>query len=253
MGWFGKKKRSGPTGHQQIEETPQFLIPREVDWTVNDVLALEEAGQWQEALTRWQVLYGPFEDPQFADQIAGLHSRRIILEHIGVCSLRLSRAEEGLEALTKAESLGREAGDGNHLVDILKHLGWAHRIRGNAGAALGCLDEALTMATAQGRDDRMLGDIHDERSLCYGVQGNMAQALEEAHVACTLATGSPSSDASVETRLLTNLAVSYIQMDRREEAAVLYEKALVKAREAGNAAQETTIRENLAACRKGGA
>ena len=55
-------------------------------------------GSEPEALTRWQVLYGPFEEPNSRSQIAGLHSRRIILEHIGVCSLRLSHPEEGLEA-----------------------------------------------------------------------------------------------------------------------------------------------------------
>jgi len=239
--------------HERPEtESAPFLIPKDVDWTVEDISALEQAGDWEEALARWRRLLEPFQDPNIADRIAGLPSHRIIWQHIGKCSLRLSRPDAAVGPLEKAESLARDVGDHQTVLEILKDLGWAHRIRGDVDAALARLDEAITMASSQGSDPRLIGDLHDERSVCYGVQGEMKRALEEAHLACTLATGSPSSDASVETRLLTNLALSFLQMERREEATNLLEQALVKAREAGNAAQEAMIRENLSAVRKGG-
>jgi tetratricopeptide (TPR) repeat protein len=252
VGWLSKKKKTAPTAERPGTESAPFLIPKDVDWTVEDISALEQAGDWEEALARWLRLLEPFQDPKIADQIAGLPSHRIIWQHVGACCLRLSRPDEAVGPLEKAESLAREAGDDETVLKILKDLGWARRIGGDADAALACLDKAIALASSQEFNPRLIGDLHDERSLCYGAQGEMKRALEEAHLACTLATGGPSSDASVETRLLTNLAISYIQMGRREEAVGLYEQALVKAREAGNAAQEAVIRENLAAARKGG-
>jgi hypothetical protein len=250
MGWFGRKKRSEPVRTKPGVESAPFLIPKDVDWTLDDITAFEQAGEWDEALVRWRRLREPFQDPGITDQISALPSHRIVCQRIGMCCLRLSRPEEAVEPLKKAESLARDAGDNATVMEILKELGWAHRILGDAEAALSCLDEAVSMAPSSGGDDRLIGDLHDARSLCYGMQGDMDRAMEEAHIACTLATGSSSTDESVETRLLTNLAISFLQMGRQDKAEGLLEQALVKAREAGNAAQEAAIRENLATLRR---
>lgn len=248
MGWF-KRKQARQEAAPPNAEGAYFLIPNDVTWTVEDINELEAGGNHREALARWRRLLEPFEDPQYADQIAGMPSHRIILQHIGWCCRLISRLDEARTAFEKAAPLARKAGDTAALADVLRGLGMVHRSLGDSGRALHYLEEADAAASETGQD-RLRASIHEDMALCHGLEGRMDRAMAETRVAYSLLTGKSGSEPGIETEieahLLGNLGVASLERGREKEAADLLERALVKARETGNAEMEAQIRSNLA-------
>lgn len=244
MSWF-KRTKTGRPAPPAGSEAAQFLIPNDVTWTVEDISKLEQDNEWKEALVRWRRLLEPYLDPAFKDQIAAMRAHRIIWQHIGWCCRYLSRLDEARSAFENAESLARAAGDTAVLADVLRGLGVTHRSLGDTAHALGYLALALEAAKAANAR-RLQVSIHEDIALCHAVEGRMDRALAEAKVAYALHFGTSGSDPEIETHLLSNVGVVLLERGREKEARSAFERALVKARETGNAEQEAFIRSNLA-------
>ena len=251
MGLFHRRDKESPAAPQaprgggESSEQVQFLIPRGVTWTTNDIFALEARGAYAEALEKWRVLLVPYEDPKFAAQIRSMPAHRVIWLHIGLCSRHLERFDDAIQAYGKAETLAREAGDKSLLLQVLNALGVVHRHRGDIDASLTCLERALSEAKAEGEAGTLAG-IHDNMAHCHLLRGDLQRALREAEAAYAEFASSPSRvHGSVQSRVLGNLGMIHRELGNREQAMEFLQRALSKAREVGDRAQEALILENL--------
>jgi tetratricopeptide (TPR) repeat protein len=228
-------------GHQRM----QFILPKDVPWKVEDVQELEAEGKFREALERWQVLLTPFEDPRMPPDIAQLPSHRYIQLHIGMCSRRLELYPKALDAYGKAAALARQAGDELTLAEVANNVGVVHRNQGELPAALHQFQEAREKAESL-KDWGLVATVLDNIAMCHRMQGNREQALREARRAYDiLRKRSLQVAAGIQSRVLGNLGVLYIELGEPREGRRLLEQALDKAREAGDHMQETLILENL--------
>lgn len=247
---FFDRFRKGNVGKPASEkEEMQFLVPKGVSWTVDDLYRLEAQGKFGEALEGWKVLLTPFQDPQIVSQVATLKSHRYIWLRIGMCYRRLEMYDEALDAYDKAVALARQAGDGEFLAEALNCIGVVYRNQGKVDEALRQFGDALKAAETI-RDFSLVTAVHDNTAMCYRNQGFLEKALTaEKKAQAALASHPSQVSASVQSRVLGNLGSIYAELGRVDEAIPLLEQALNKAREAGDSVQEADIQSNLRSCR----
>lgn len=222
------------------EEYP-FLIPKNVSWTVNDIYSLEASGDYTEALKRWKILLAPFQDPKLAPRIAKLKTPAYIWLQIGLCYRHLERYEEALEAYRKAEVLARDKGDSSILAEVYNCISVVYRHQGKIDKALNQLSKVLREAKSLG-DSQTLAAAYDNIANCHRQLGQFDQALDSERNAYKLVS---KIDPSVQSRILGNLGVFYIELGQTKEGVSFLKKGLKKARKAGDRAQESLILENL--------
>lgn len=207
MGIFGRSKRqqaasSSSASSGQVE----WLLPKGLGWTVDDVYALETRGEWSEALKRWRQLLAPFQDPVIADKIRDMDSHRHIWLHIGLCARHLGDFDEALRAYGKAQELARGAHDVQFELQVLNATAVAHRNAGRPDQALEVLREALSSAASQG-DPILTATIHDNMALAYVDQGRLEDALAEESAAFEILQSQQSAaGADVRARVQGNLS-----------------------------------------------
>ena len=228
----------------------QFIMPKGLKWTVEDLYKLESQGEYSEALKCWKVLLTPFQDPQIASQIANLDSHRYIWLHIGMCYRRLEIYDESLVAYSKAADLARQADDKRFIAEVSNNISVVYRNQGKADAALNLLNEGLKAAETA-KDITLAVTVRDNIAMCYRDQGLLEKALTEEKKACAILESHPSQVvSSVQSRVLSNLGTMYYSLGQLSEAIPILERALEKAREAGDRMQEAAIQDNLNACKK---
>jgi tetratricopeptide (TPR) repeat protein len=240
-----KREPPAPRSGQSIFAEDQFLIPRGVPWTIQDLNTLEAQGAFQDALEKWRILLSPFEDPRFAAQIQGHKSHRVIWLHIGFCSRRLGRFDEALQAYNKAGSLAREAGDRDMLFLVTNNIGVVYKNRGDIETALRYFESALLQAEEL-KDPEHLAVVHDNLAHSHLLKGDLQRGVREAEAAYAKLSSDPSKvSGSVQSRILGNLGYAYLEMGEKTRGVEFLERGLVKAREAGDRVQESVILENL--------
>ena len=187
------------------DQSIQWLLPKGLGWTVDDVYALEARGEWREALARWRRLLAPFNDPAVAGQIQDWPAHRQTWLHIGLCARHLGEFDEALEAYGRARDLSRRAGNSRLEVEVLNCIGVVHRNAGRPDQALEELRRALPMAESDG-DPTMTATIHDNTALAYLEQGRLEDALDEESRACEIVESlGPRADVAVRARVQENL------------------------------------------------
>jgi tetratricopeptide (TPR) repeat protein len=225
----------------------EFLTPKAVNWTVEDIQRLEMRGEVGEALRRWRILLAPFLDPNIAAQVRSMPSHRYIWLHIGQCSRRLGFFDDSLEAYEAARDLASEFRDTRTLAQATNGLGAVLRSRGDFTPAIQQLRTALEAAESLD-DPSLVATIRDNIAMSLRAQGLLEDALQEEQRARAVVTSSSRRvDNAVQARVLSNLGVLYMESGRRQEAVPILEEALVRAHAAGDSPQEAAIRSNLAA------
>ncbi|MFH1330135.1 MAG: tetratricopeptide repeat protein [Actinomycetota bacterium] len=223
----------------------QFIMPKGLGWTVEDVYTLEARGRWEEALGRWQQLLAPFHDPVVADRIQDFDSHRHIWLHLGLCARHLGRYDEALRSYERAEELARRAGDVRFQAEAINCIGVVHRNAGRPDTALEDLRRALPMA--ESLDDAALtATLHDNIALSYADQGQLEQARAASAAAAELVeSAGPRITPDVRERVLENLGSILILLGRREEGEALLRRALDEAARAGLRAAEERVLAKL--------
>jgi tetratricopeptide (TPR) repeat protein len=249
MKFFRRSHKDTVSEPAPRKQAMQFLVPKGVGWTVDDLHQLEAGGKFREALERWQILLAPFQDPQVGPRIALLPEHRYLWIHMGMCYRRLEMYDESLEAYDKAAALARQAGDEGNLAEIANNIGVVHRNRGEVDKALHQFQDARRAAEGV-KDMGLLATVHDNIAMCYRMQGLLEKAMaEEDRARATVASNPSRVSAAVQARVLGNLGLLYVDLGRREDAIAVLELALAKAREARDVMQEDAILHNLHAAR----
>jgi tetratricopeptide (TPR) repeat protein len=207
MGIFGRSKRqqTAPSSSASSGQA-DWILPKGLGWTVDDVYALEASGEWSEALKRWRQLLAPFQDPVIADKIRDMDSHRHIWLHIGLCARHVGDFDEALRAYGKAQELAQSAHDVQFALQVLNATAVAHRNAGRPDRAVEVLREALSSAAAQG-DPVLTAAIHDNMAMAYVDQGRLEDALAEESTAFEILQAQQSADgAEVRARVQGNLS-----------------------------------------------
>jgi len=237
---FFRRRRRAP-----LEEAVQFLMPRDVSWTAEDVFRLERCGDYAEALERWQVLLTPFRDPQIADRIADMKSHRVIWLHIGLCYRHLERYAEALEAYGRAEELARRARDEGMLAELHNSRGVVYRHQGQIERSLEELARALEAARRAG-ETSLEAVVHDNIAHCHRLRGRKTLALEEQRRAHAVFRSDPSAaSAGTQGLVLANLGLMLVEAGRRAEGIALLEQGLEQSRLAGDLVRVASTTEIL--------
>jgi tetratricopeptide (TPR) repeat protein len=227
------------------EEQIEFIYPKEVSWNVKDVHKLEDDGQFQEALKRWQMMLSIFHLPQFPPEHLKLPSHRYVQFHIGQCYRHLQMYDDALRAYAKTRILARETNDQEMLAEVANNVGIVHRLRGDHTAALREYEDALAKATHL-KQWNVIVSVLDNMSVCYWTQGDKERAFTERTKAYgILQKKSSQVTPLVQSRVLANLGVHYLEIGQPQVGRRFLEKGLDKAREAGSRVQEALILEAL--------
>jgi tetratricopeptide (TPR) repeat protein len=240
--WFRRRQTPAP-----VAEETQFIVPKSVTWSIDDLFGLERRGEYAEALKRWQILLTPFSDPQVASQISGMKSHRVIWLHVGLCSRHLERYDEALKAYQKAEALAKQAGDQGMLAELQNSRGVVYRHQGKLDQSLKELSQGLRTAREAG-ETSLQAIIHDNIAHCYRLQGRREQALEEQRRAYAVFQSDPSAaNPQTQGRVMANLGLMLVEAGQRKEGIALAKQGLEQSRQAGDLPQVALMTENLRA------
>jgi tetratricopeptide (TPR) repeat protein len=223
----------------------EFIYPKNVTWTVEDVQKLESDGLYDEALNRWKILLTAFQYPNLPHDFLMLPFHRFIYLHIGMCCKNLERYPEALEAYAHVVALAQQANDQSMLAEVGSSIGIVHRRRGDFAAAFEQYKQALDKATSL-KEWNLVAVILDNLSVIYLEQGDEARSFAEATRAHKLIQQHPRHvTALVQSRILGNLGTHYSLRGEIRKARQLLESGLARARESGSRQQEAIILEAL--------
>lgn len=244
LGFFNRKKKTADVSPPE-QHPLQFFIPNDVSWSVEDVEELQRNGHYEEAVSRWQKLLTIFQEPNLPAEVLRMPSHRYIYLQIGRCYRHMESYTDAAEAFAKARQLAEESHDESMLADVASNLGLMHRARGEYGPALNKYDEALAIA-AHRKMWNTMASVLDNRSICYAAQRDGHRAFSESKKAYDIVQQHGSEvTASVQARVLASLGELYVEMGKPREGRPLLEKALTRARQAGDQALESLILQRL--------
>lgn len=110
------------------------------------------------------------------------------------------RHGDGLDILQTGLAAARTLDDLGSAASMLRHLGWVHKMLGDADRSAACLEEALTLSRAVGDD---VGEVNTLRvqAAMHSMAGRLTEATELYHRILVLGNGSPTATAVIHNNL----------------------------------------------------